>query len=50
MHAEDVANLEQPCQAARTAQRVIAVAGSECDTPRHLKTTLAALSQHWSVA
>ena len=41
MHAEDVANLgETLLTGTYCAMRVVAVAGSECDVPRHLKTTL----------
>lgn len=41
MHAEDVANLgETLTSGTYCATRTVAVAGSECDLPRHLKTTL----------
>lgn len=41
MHAEDVANLgETLTSGAYCATRTLAVAGSECDSPRHLKATL----------
>ena len=41
MHAEDVANLGETLSSGTyCATRVVAVAGSECDAPRHLQTTL----------
>lgn len=41
MHAEDVANLGETLSSGTyCSSRVVSVAGSECDAPRHLQTTL----------